>query len=80
MRAWLDGLVAGLPAAEADAVRLTRLDGLTVREAAGRLGRTEAAVAGVLKRALGRLRHRAERSAPAGRGAPHASAFAISPS
>ena len=61
VRAWLDALVAGLPAAEHHALRLTRFDGLTAGQAAGRLGRTEAAVAGLLKRGLARLRGRAGR-------------------
>ncbi|MFO0958541.1 MAG: sigma-70 family RNA polymerase sigma factor [Isosphaeraceae bacterium] len=46
-----------LPEDQRDAVRLRHLEGLAVNEIAGRMGRTEASVAGLLRRGLGALRH-----------------------
>ena len=44
-----------LPEAQRDAVVLRHLQGLSLAEIAGQLGRTEAAVAGLVYRALNKL-------------------------
>lgn len=45
-----------LPEAQAEAVRLRYLEGLTLEQIADRIGKSELAVAGLLKRGLGKLR------------------------
>lgn len=45
-----------LPAAQADAIRLRYMDGLNLKEISEAVGRSEMAVAGLLKRGLKRLR------------------------
>lgn len=55
-----DGLSAAierLPEAQAMVVRMKHLDGLRLREIAERMGRSEQAVAGLLRRAVRQLRH-----------------------
>ena len=50
--------LAGLPDAQREALVLHYLQGLPLTEVAGQLGRTEAAVAGLLHRGLKKLRER----------------------
>src|SRR5262249_62157820 len=52
----LAAALAGLPEAQREALVLQHWHGLTLAEVGARLGRTPAAVAGLLKRGLKRLR------------------------
>ena len=47
-----------LPEAQREAVRLRHLEGCSLAQIAERLGRTEAATAGLLKRGLAKLREK----------------------
>ncbi len=55
---WLAEGLAALPEEQREAVRLHHLRGMTVREVAREMGRTTAAVAGLLRRGLEALRQR----------------------
>ncbi len=55
---WLAEGLAALPEEQRRAVRLKHLDGLPVEEIARRMGKTEDAVAGLLRRGLATLRQR----------------------
>lgn len=54
----LEAAMAALPVAEGEVLRLVYVDGLTQREAAGRLGVSQMQVSRLQRRALGRLRAR----------------------
>jgi RNA polymerase sigma-70 factor (ECF subfamily) len=54
----LAAAVAGLPEAQRQAVELRYLQGLSLNQVAGQMGRTPAAVAGLLHRGMTQLRHR----------------------
>jgi RNA polymerase sigma-70 factor (ECF subfamily) len=53
-------ILATLPDDQREAVRLRHMEGLSLAEIAERLGRTEPAIAGLLKRGLAKLRERLE--------------------
>lgn len=60
--AWIADAIAGLPAAQGRAVRLRYLQGLSLRETAARLDRSEAAVKALVGRGLQALAGRMTRS------------------